>query len=285
MSDRKVSIIIPLYNAGNYLYKCLDSIVGQTYINWECIIVDDYSTDNSYSIAKQYAARDSRFRLYANETNMGCGLTRRQCIALATGEWFAFVDADDYIDCDFIETMLDACLRTKSDISICGTYNRDANYGYMGQDLAEKEYEVAKAELYQQYMLSSWILQYNGNKFYARRVIEAVEYAPLRFCEDSATTYKWLWEANKAVVIPRSMYHYVHHEDSNSQHGNTPLRKAIDTCICIYDHYRFCKAQGFNYMNERLRTFIAPFIAEAIRGLDTNSPEFSFIDNMKNEIF
>lgn len=285
MSDNKVSVIIPLYNAGKYLRRCLDSIAGQTFTDWECVIVDDCSTDDSYAIAEEYARRDDRFRLYANETNMGCGMTRRRAIELGRGEWFAFVDADDYVDADFIAAMLDACRRTRSEVAICGTYNRDDAYNYLSQDLAEKEYVVAKEELYRQYMLSSWILQYNGNKFYHRRVIDAVEYSPLRFCEDSMTTYKWLWEANHAVVIPKSMYHYVHHDDSNSRHGNTPLRKAVDTCVCIYDHYRFCKAHGFDYMYERLRAFIAPFLNQAVRELDTDSDDWRLVEKIRDSIY
>lgn len=284
MSD-KVSIIIPLYNAGRYLRRCLDSIAGQTFTDWECVIVDDCSTDGSRAVAEEYAGRDGRFRLYANDVNQGCGLARRRAIGLGQGGWFAFVDADDYIDAGFIAAMLDACRRTGSEVAICGTVNRDADYNYLNQDLAEKEYIVAGEELYRQYMLSSWILQYNGNKFYRRRVIDAVEYSPLRFCEDSMTTYKWLWEANQAVVIPKSMYHYIHHDDSNSRHGNTPLRKAVDTCVCIYDHYCFCKAHGFDWMYERLRTFITPFLNQAVRGLDTNDCDWPMIEEMREGIY
>lgn len=279
-----ISIIIPMFNVERYLSKCLDSIVSQSYTDWECIIVDDCSTDNSYSIANGYAIKDNRFKLFKNEENLGCGLTRKKCIDLATGEWFAFIDADDYIDSEFLETMLNACIRTNSDIAICGTYNRDQDYNYKGQDLAEKEYITSKKELYYQYMNSSWILQYNGNKFYNRRVISKIPYSPLRFCEDSMTTYKWLWEANQAVVLPKSMYHYIRHQDSNSQKNNSKLRKAIDTCICVYDHYQFCKKENFSDIIPGLINFVYPSIVYAIRNLDVNSQEFKLIDNIRNNM-
>ena len=279
-----ISVIIPLYNTSKYLKKCLDSIISQSYTDWECIIVDDCSTDNSYEIALEYMSWDKRFKVHKNAENLGCGLTRRRGISLAKGEWFSFVDSDDYIDNTFFEDMLNACIRTNSDIAVCGTYNRDENYNYIRQDIAEREYITFKEELYQQYMTSSWILQYNGNKFYSRKVIDAVEYSELRFCEDSTTTYKWLWEANRVVVIPRSYYHYVHHDDSNSRKNNTPLQKAIDTCKCVYDHFLFCKRQGFDDLIEGLKEFVRPSVVQAIMQLDINEKEYLLIRKIKEDM-
>lgn len=279
-----ISIVIPLYNTSKYLRKCLDSICSQSYKNWECILVDDCSTDNSYEIALEYMSRDKRFKVHKNAENLGCGLTRRRGISLAKGEWFSFVDSDDYIDNTFLEDMLNTCIENNCDIAICGTYNRDANYNYKSQDLAEKFYITSKEELYRQYMTSSWILQYNGNKFYSRKVIDKVEYSNLRFCEDSMTTYKWLWEADKVAVIPRSYYHYIKHSDSNSNHNNSQLQKAIDTCKCVYDHYQFCKKQGFNDLILGLQSFVRPFIIQSISQLDINSTDYKLIQNIKEDM-
>lgn len=276
-----ISIIIPLYNTRRYFGKCLDSIKSQTYTDWECIIVDDYSTDGSIDIALEYMSKDKRFKVHRNPENLGCGITRRRGINIAKGDWFSFIDSDDYIDNTFLEDMLDACLRTGSDISICGTYNRDKDYNYLSQDLAEKEYVVSKEELYRQYMKSSWVLQYNGNKLYSRRVIDKVEYSELRFCEDSMTTYKWLWESNQAVVIPRSYYHYIHHNDSNSRHNNSNLQKSIDTCKCVYDHYNFCKKHRFDDLISDLRDFIRPHIIQSIMGLNPDTIEYNDIKHIK----
>lgn len=279
-----ISIVVPLYNTSTYLHKCLDSIISQSYTDWECIIVDDCSTDGSYEIALEYMTKDKRFKVHKNADNLGCGLTRRRGISLARGEWFSFIDSDDYVDYTFFEDMLKACISTNSDISVCGTYHRDKDYNYIRQDIAEKEYVTSKEELYRQYMTSSWILQYNGNKIYSRKVIDAVEYSSLRFCEDSMTTYKWLWRANQAVVLPRSYYHYVHHSDSNSNQNNTPLRKAVDTCICVYDHYLFCKTKGFEDLIPSLQSFIKPSIVKAILLLDINAPDYMLIQDIKENM-
>lgn len=279
-----VSVIIPVYNASRYFKKCLDSIVQQSYQNFEVVIVDDASTDNSIEIAESYAKNDKRFRIYRNEKNLGCGLTRRRAIELGIGDWFAFIDADDYFEPTFIEDMLTACLRTKSEIAICGTFERDQDYNYLRQSLAECEYTVSGRDLYYQYMTSSWIMQYNGNKFYAKRVIEAVQYSDLRFCEDSMTTYKWLWEANQAVVIPRSYYHYVRHLDSNSNHSNDELTKSTDEAVCINDHWDFCVKHGFTDLLPRLQAFVNDFIFKGLSLAEYDSEEYKILAYVKRKI-
>lgn len=270
-----VAIVMPLYNAGKYFERCRRSIERQTLRSWSCWIIDDGSTDGSGEAAREWAARDSRVHLFSNPENMGCGLTRRRGINFALrhsgAAWFAFIDADDYIRDDFLETMVRACLDQEAEAAVCGTVNRDEAYAYLGQDIAETTYTVAGEQVYRDYMLSSWIKQYNGNKLFARRLIEAIEYSPLRYCEDSATTYRWLWEAAQVVVLPDAMYNYVRHADSNSNKRNEPTRKAIDTVLCVADHFRFCMEQGYTWMLERLRLFVAPHLGVALQSATEGS--------------
>lgn len=100
----KVSILIANYNNGKYFRDCYDSLLKQTYTNWEAIIVDDKSTDDSVDIISAIVKDDVRFKLYFNEENAGCGFTKRKCAEMATGEICGFVDPDDSI----IETALEA---------------------------------------------------------------------------------------------------------------------------------------------------------------------------------
>ncbi|AZA52063.1 glycosyltransferase [Chryseobacterium sp. G0201] len=91
----KISILIANYNNGKYFLECYNSIIGQTYQNWEVIIVDDASTDNSVEIIKSIIGNDNRFKLYQNPLNKGCGYTKRECMKYATGEICAYLDPDD----------------------------------------------------------------------------------------------------------------------------------------------------------------------------------------------
>jgi len=102
------SILIANYNTGKYFKDCYDSIINQTYGNWEAIIVDDRSTDNSLELIKATIKQDARFKLYENEKNYGCGYTKRKCAELATGEICGFLDPDDTIMPDALEVMIEA---------------------------------------------------------------------------------------------------------------------------------------------------------------------------------
>lgn len=103
----KISILIANYNNGKYFRDCYDSIIAQSYENWEAIIVDDCSTDGSVNIIKEIIQNDERFKLYQNETNKGCGYTKRKCIDLSTGDLCAFLDPDDALFYYSVECSVD----------------------------------------------------------------------------------------------------------------------------------------------------------------------------------
>lgn len=98
------SVLIANYNNGRYLQEAIDSVLAQTYTNWEIVLVDDKSTDNSTEIYRKYED-DPRFHIYYNEENKGCGYTKRRCVALATGELCGFLDPDDKLTSDALEIM------------------------------------------------------------------------------------------------------------------------------------------------------------------------------------
>ena len=104
----KVSIIVPVYNASDYLDTCLETLVNQTIDNMEIIAIDDASTDNSLDILNDYASRYYNLRVYKNEKNLGQGMTRNKGIALANGEYIGFLDADDYVGLNMYKTMYEA---------------------------------------------------------------------------------------------------------------------------------------------------------------------------------
>lgn len=100
------SILIANFNNGNYFKDCWASVLAQTYTHWEVVIVDDASTDNSLEIIRQLVENDSRVKIFVNESNRGCGFTKRKCAELATGELCGFVDPDDTLEPNAIELMV-----------------------------------------------------------------------------------------------------------------------------------------------------------------------------------
>lgn len=98
------SFVLPVYNAGSYLPKCIDSLLAQAYQNWEALLVDDGSNDNSWDILQLYALKDNRIKIF-HQKNAGAGAARNMAIDMAHGEWIVFVDSDDFITNDYLSLL------------------------------------------------------------------------------------------------------------------------------------------------------------------------------------
>lgn len=101
-----ISIVIPIFNTAAYLEDCLDSLIAQTYADWEAILVDDASTDASAGIAESYCRKDARFRLIRQERNKGQSAARNRGMQLVKGEYLAFLDSDDTFEPDYLQTLV-----------------------------------------------------------------------------------------------------------------------------------------------------------------------------------
>lgn len=111
--DHKISIIIPCYNQGEFLGDALDSVISQYYKNWECIIVNDGSIDNTELVAKQYVSKDNRIKYYKKE-NGGLSSARNFGLNNAIGDWIQFLDSDDYLVADKLSLSINEIIKTKT---------------------------------------------------------------------------------------------------------------------------------------------------------------------------
>lgn len=121
-----VSIIIPVYRVENKIRRCLDSIMGQTFTDFECILVDDGSPDQSGAICDEYAEKDKRFKVI-HQQNAGVSTARNQGIAVAKGKYITFVDSDDYVSENFLEQLYIEIDVQKADMAICNYYSISAD--------------------------------------------------------------------------------------------------------------------------------------------------------------
>ena len=121
---QKISVIVPVYNVEKYLSRCIDSLIRQSYSNIEILLVDDGSKDESLSICKEYEAKDSRIHVFHKE-NEGLGLTRNYGVEQATGEYITFVDSDDYLTLDAIDSMVKTAVETDADVVIASHYYKN----------------------------------------------------------------------------------------------------------------------------------------------------------------
>lgn len=122
MSDtaKKVSVVMPVYNAQRFIKDAIDSVLNQSYTDFEFIIVDDCSTDNSYEIMSEYAKNDSRVKVYKNEQNKGVSYTRNVGVCKAKGEYVALIDSDDMWECNKLEKQINV-FKTQPETDICFT--------------------------------------------------------------------------------------------------------------------------------------------------------------------
>ena len=124
-SAPKISIIVPVYNVKEYLHRCIDSILVQSYTNFELLLIDDGSPDNCGQICDEYAAKDSRVRVFHKE-NGGVSSARNLGLDNASGEWIAFVDSDDYVDVDYLAELV--AYTTLDNVDFVVTLNTISNY-------------------------------------------------------------------------------------------------------------------------------------------------------------
>lgn len=129
--NKKVSIIVPVYNVENYIIRCINSLIRQTYENIEIIVVDDGSTDNSMTICNDLLLKDSRINLFHKE-NGGLSSARNYGIINSTGEYITFIDSDDDVDITYVEKLVNALEEKNVDISMCG---RKIIYTYKNENV------------------------------------------------------------------------------------------------------------------------------------------------------
>lgn len=211
--DCKISIIIPVYNIAQYLPRCLDSIINQTYKNLEIIIVDDGSVDNSKEIITEYEKKDSRIVSIFKE-NSGVSDTRNMGIEVSTGDYIGFVDGDDYIEPDMFELLINNALKYNADISHCGykmVFPSRVDYYYNTGKVIIQDKNKGILDLLQGTLIEPGI----WNKLYKRSVVGKVRMpSGIRINEDFLFNIMVFANAEKSVFEDKPMYHYILRKNS-----------------------------------------------------------------------
>lgn len=241
----QLSIIVPVYNAKDYLDECISSILSQTFGDFELILVDDGSTDGSGEICDRYAERDKRVRIY-HQKNQGQAVARNFAISIARGEYLGFVDSDDWIEPEMYEKMLVSSYTEKADVVICRLQTVTENgtitkiIGYNASHMMNRI--QATSEILRDEMMPSFPV----NKVFKRNMFEGVEFPPDRYFEDTATIYKAVYNACKIVTIPYIGYNYRFNPDSTCNNKNMDYGKIVkreyDNTLAFGERYIFCKS-------------------------------------------
>lgn len=213
-----VSVIIPVYNVEEYLPRCMDSVIGQTYDNLEVILVDDGSTDGSGDICEEYAQKDIRVSVIHKE-NGGLVSARKAGVVLANGKYVIYVDSDDWIERNMCEEMVtlaeqhnadivtSGCIRDYDNHTVIENENMPAGY-YQGAQLDE---QLLGNLVETDYFFRSNLSVHCWNKLYKREVIVKYQMQVNNFInvlEDAAVVYPILLNVDSVVVSGKNYYHY-----------------------------------------------------------------------------
>lgn len=214
----KVSIIVPVYNPGNKLKKCIKSILNQSFKEFELILVNDGSTDNSLNICNKYAKKDKRIKVI-NKNNEGSIATRRRGLVESTGKFIMFVDADDWVHKDIVYRLYNESINNNCDITVCNSYKVIGDRAIIKQTNNSKYF--ARERIYEgtdikDELAEAWL---HGHPFpasifaklYRRELlIESGKYlAKINFLgEDLFYNLEMFLKANKIKVITEPLYYY-----------------------------------------------------------------------------
>lgn len=205
---KKISIVVPAYNAQNCIGRCLESLINQTYENIEIIVVNDGSSDNTQSICETYAQKDSRIKVY-HQKNAGPSVARSKGIDFATGEYIGFVDADDIIEPSMYETMLAGMLEHNAQLAVSDV-NVVTNKGKQIECLSENGREVLnRAEMMDIFFNKPLLCFSVWNKLFARELIGDLRFDnSISMSEDQKFMYEVLKKANRILHEPTAFYSY-----------------------------------------------------------------------------
>lgn len=228
MQTELISIIIPVYNAADFLKDCIESLINQSYKNLEIIAVNDGSTDNSLQILTKYKNKDKRIKII-EKANGGVSSARNAGLKAAVGRYIAFMDADDWADRRMYESLYNNLVNSVADISVCG-FKREYNVEYKNTEELKDKYSLKsvilcdKKDIFEKLTdTRSKFYCFLWNKLYKRELIENIlfdESVPMS--EDYLFNWNVFKRAQRVIYTEAAFYHY--RNDNNSATRNCPAK-------------------------------------------------------------
>lgn len=223
----EISIIVPVYKVENYLRRCIDSILAQTFTDFELILVDDGSPDNCPTICDEYASKDARIHVI-HQSNQGQAAARNNGVSFSKGEWIHFVDSDDAIHPQLLESLYCAAIDNNVLISMSAAMEVSkypCNYSF------PKENILFSTTSIDENLLNTWCSSFYFHCVWAklihRTIIEKYPFTPNRFYEDTAIVPYWLFEASTICFTEEPLYLYFINPTGTTK-GQRSIKKIKD---------------------------------------------------------
>lgn len=222
----QISVIVPVYKVEPYLRRCVDSILGQTFTDFELILVDDGSPDGCPAICDEYALQDDRV-LVIHQENGGLSAARNAGIdwafANSDSQWLTFIDSDDWVHPQYLELLRNAAMRYDIDVSICGYVQTGGEEPCIDADTLEPT-RWNTEDFYTSKTTNATIA---CGKLYRKQCFQTIRYPVGKLHEDEYTTYQILFSHSSLAVIAAPLYCYFHNPASITTSEWTPSRMEV----------------------------------------------------------
>lgn len=284
----KISIIVPVYNTGKYLEKCVDSLINQTYRNLEILLIDDGSNDDSGLICDKLLEKDERIKVIHKE-NAGLSATRNLGVDISTGEYLVFIDSDDYVTNDYCETLITAIKKDNCDVSsIDLRMVRDDGYKIVTSDDIIKKDESLKTNIYykddilKEVLMRQSFKNYVCTKMYRREIFEKCRFKEGINYEDILFMYELSKIINKIAYVNKECYIYLKRSDSiTATCSSKNLNDFLD--VAIY-RYNDIKKNNDNLKKYNLFALLESIISISIKYVIANK-KYPLVEDKSNYIF
>lgn len=238
----RLSVIVPVYNVKQYLEKCVTSILEQSFKDFELILVDDGSTDGSGGICDEFLEQDVRIKVI-HQKNQGVSVARNVGINISKGEFVAFVDSDDWLDINMLQKLVIVADDEQADIVVCRGQVVEGDGRISGMIGIDTEKIMSKLDATKEILKDEDVQSFPWGKIYRKELFNGIEYPVGRIFEDTATTYKLFYEANKIVAIPYIGYNYRKTPGSLTNQKRYDVQKFIerelDNALAFHERYLF----------------------------------------------
>lgn len=251
----KISIIVPIYKVEKYLSRCVDSILNQTFTDFECILVDDGSPDNCPEICDEYAKRDKRIRVI-HKQNGGLSDARNAGIDIAQGEYFGFVDSDDWIHPQMYEILYNSIARKNVLLSVCA-------YEQVEEERTFEKIEnpIFEIENGMDFLVNDHVTAVVAwNKLYHKSLFDDIRYPIDKLHEDEFVTYRILYKSGNIAFCRKKMYMYFMNPEGITKGDFSP--KHLDALDALEERIRFFEDKG-EIEYSRRTIFVFLLVADA----------------------
>ena len=248
-----ISVIVPVYNVENYLTQCIDSIIGQSYIDLEIILIDDGSTDSSGKICDEYALKDKRIKVI-HQNNQGPSVARNRGLEEAEGDWISFIDSDDWIDREMYQKMMESLDKYKADIVLC-------KHVEVSEQNHIAKIDAGSIHFFEGYELIKAYIQKNKNylittsvwdRLYKRELIIDLRFPESMMSEEICFSIQVFCNSKKAIYLDEQLYNYRVNRAGSITSSNYTVKRIEDEIFLTEQAIRYLKERGLRELAKEL---------------------------------